>query len=94
MSDVAIVFLVLTCACVLWAVIASLRMGAWLSDHGVKVNWILFRALMPWYVHRYQQMTREIEGRVGPLFPQFVVPINLALLFGVAAMIAMAAARG
>lgn len=27
---------------------------------------------MPWYVHRYQiqMMTREIEGRTGPLFLQ------------------------
>jgi len=94
MSDMVNVFVVLACACALWAVVASLCMGAWLSHHGVKVNWIVFRALMPWYVHRYHQMTREVEGRVGSLFPQFVVPINLALLFGVAALIAMVAARG
>jgi hypothetical protein len=94
MRDVAVVLGVLSAASALWAVVASILMGAWLTRHGVRVNWILFRALMPWYVHRYKAMTREIEGEVGPLFPHFVVPINLALLFAVAALIAMAATRG
>jgi len=93
MGSVAIVLGTLAGACMIWAVVASLCMGAWLSRHGVRVNWILFRGLMPWYVHRYHEMTREIEGRTGPLFPQFVVPINLALLFAVAAIIAVAAAN-
>jgi len=91
MSDVAIVLGALAGSCMVWAIVASLCMGVWLARHGVRVNWILFRALMPWYVHRYQTLTREIEGRTGPLFPQFVVPINLALLFAVAALIALAA---
>lgn len=88
MNDVAIVLCVLACACALWAVVAAIRIGGWLSRHGVKVNWVFYRGLMPWYVHRYRTMTREAEGRVGGLFPQFVVPINLAWVFGVAAVIA------
>lgn len=93
MGAVATLFAALAGACAVWAVVASLCMGAWLSRHGVRVQWILFRALMPWYVHRYHAMTREIDGHGGPLFMHFVVPINLALLFGVAAMIAAMAGR-
>lgn len=93
MRDVAIVLALLACGCALWAVVGSIRMGSWLSQHGVKVHWILFRGLMPWYVHRYQAMTKGIDGRTGPLLPHFVIPINLALLFGVAAVIVLAAAR-
>jgi len=85
MENVAIVLGLLASVCTLWAAVASLAMGAWLSRNGVRVHWILFRALMPWCVHRYRTMTREIEGRTGPLFPQFVVPIHLALLFALAA---------
>lgn len=92
MRDVAVVLGVLSAACALWAVTASILMGAWLSRRGVKVDWLLFRALMPWYVHRYKAMTLELEGEVGSLFPHFLVPINLALLFAVAALIAAAAA--
>ncbi len=94
MKSVAMALAFMAAACALWAVVASLAMGVWLSRHGVEVRWILFRALMPWYVHRYRTMTREIEGRPGSLFPQFVVPINLALLFAVASLLALAAARG
>lgn len=93
MSTVAVVLGLLATVCALWAVVASMCMGAWLSRHGVEVNWLLFRGLMPWYVGQYRTLTRETEGRVGPLFPHFVVPINLALLFAVAAMIAAAAGR-
>lgn len=94
MRNIAVALAFLASVCSLWAVVASLAMGVWVSRHGVKVRWIFFRALMPGYVQRYRTMTREIEGRTGPLFPQFVVPINLALLFAVAALIAQAAARG
>ena len=93
MRAVAILFTALAAVSVVWAVVASLCMGAWLSRHGVRVNWLLFRMLMPWYVHRYHGMTKEIDGHSGPLFMHFVVPINLALLFAVAAMIAAMAAR-
>lgn len=94
MTTVAITFGILAAAGVLWAIVASLAMGAWLSSHGVRVHWIFYRALMPWYVHRYRTMTQEHDGRTGPLFPHFVVAINLALLFAVAALIALVAARG
>jgi len=94
MMTVAITLGLLAAAEVLWAIVASLAMGAWLSSHGVRVHWVFYRCLMPWYVHRYRTMTRELEGQTGPLFPHFVVAINLALLFAVAALISLAAARG
>lgn len=94
MTTVASTFSLLAAAGVLWAIVASLAMGAWLSGHGVSIHWVFYRALMPWYVHRYRTMTRERDGRTGPLFLHFVVAINLALLFAVAALIALAAARG
>jgi hypothetical protein len=92
MQSIATVLGLLAIACVLWAVVASVRMGVWLAAHGVKVHWFFFRGLMPWYVHRYRKMTEEVEGGTGSLFPQFVVPINLALLFAVAALVALSAA--
>lgn len=93
MTDVAVVLTVLAGVCAVWAVVAAMLMGGWLSRHGVKVNWVLFRGLLPWYVSRYREMTREAEGHVGGLFAQFVVPINLALVFGLAAVIATVAGR-
>lgn len=80
-------------ASALWAAIAAVRMGAWLSARGVKVNWFLYRVTMPWYVHRYRKMTTELEGRPGPLFAQFIVAINLSLLFAAATLVLILAGR-
>jgi hypothetical protein len=77
-----------------WAMIAAYRMGAWLSHHGVKVNWFWYRVTMPWHISRYRQMTTEIDGKAGPLYVQFIVAINLALLFAVVMFVAVAVATG
>ena len=93
MKSVAYVLVFFAVASALWATAAAVAMAGWLSQHGVKVNWPLLRLYMPWYVHRYQQMTRESEGKTGPLFAHFVVPINLALLFAVVALLASLVSR-
>jgi len=91
MRNVGFVLVFLAVVSAVWATAAAVRITDWVSRHGVKVNWLLWRLLLPGYIHRYQTMTREMEGRSGPLFAHFVVPINLALLFAVAALIALAA---
>jgi hypothetical protein len=93
MRQVGFVLVFLAVAGAVWATVAAVLMTRCLSRHGVKVNWLLWRLVMPAYVHRYQTMTQEMEGRTGPLFAHFVVPINLALLFAVAALVAFAASR-
>ncbi len=93
MSRVATVPGLLGIASALWAAIAAVRMGAWLSARGVKVNWFFYRATMPWYVDRYRKMTTELDGRPGPLFQQFLVAIALALSFGLATLVLILAGR-
>ena len=93
MKSVAYVLVFFAVASALWATAAAVAMAGWLSHHGVKVNWPLLRLYMPCYVHRYRRMTRESEGRTGPLYPHFVVPINLALLLAVAALLVIVASR-
>mgnify|MGYP001032181374 FL=1 len=93
MNEMAAVPGVLGIASALWAAIAGFRMGARLSARGVKINWLLYRATMPWYVHRYRKMTTELEGRPGPLFGQFLVAIALSLSFGLATIVVILAGR-
>ena len=73
------------------ATVAAGCMTDRLSRHGAKVNWLLWRLPLPGWVHRHRTMTREMEGRTGPFPAPFVVPINFALRFAVAALIARAA---
>ena len=70
-----------------WATIAAFQMGMWLSRHGVAVNWFWFRVLIPRYVGQYKTMTEARDGKPGPLYAHFVIPINVALLFAVAVVI-------
>ncbi len=94
MKGIAVPFLVITVASAVWATIAAFRMTAWLSHHGVEVNWLWFRALVPWYAGRYKRMTTEREGKPGPLFRQFLVAINLTAVFAlVAAILIVAGSR-
>ena len=93
MKDVAVPFVVIAVASAAWATVTAYRMAAWLSLHGVSVNWLMFRALVPWYVHRYRKMTTESQGRPGSLFPQFLIAINLAAVFAVVAVILIVAGK-
>ncbi len=93
MKGVAILLAALTVASAIWATIAAYGMGAWLSHHGVKVNWFLYRATMPWNVARYRKMTMERDGRPGSLYVQFLVAINLALVLAVVSIVLQVAGR-
>ncbi len=93
MKSVAYLLVFFAVTSALWATVAAVAMAGWLSHHGVKVNWFLLRLYMPWYVHRYQKMTRERDGRPGPLYAHFVVPISLALLFAVVGLVVIVASR-
>lgn len=89
MRSMAVFLALIAAAASVWAIVAAFRMGAWLTAHGVKINWLWYRATFPWYVERYKRMTTETEGKTGPLFVQFLVAINLALLLGLAAVVAL-----
>jgi hypothetical protein len=94
MRSVVVFLAILAVASGVWAMIAAYRMGAWLSNHGVKVNWLWYRVTMPWYVHLYKTMTTEREGKVGALFTHFTVMVNIALLLGIATIVGLALSRG
>lgn len=94
MRELAMPFLAIAVAMAAWATVVSMRMVAWLSGHGVKVNWLWIRALLPWYVHRYKTMTSESEGKPGPLFAQFLIAINLAAAFVLLAVVLLVAGGG
>ena len=94
MRGTVVLLTVLAVVSGVWASIAAFRMGAWLTRHGVKINWLWYRATMPWYVHRYKVMTTEMDGRPGPLFAQFLVAINAALVLGILAVVLTAFRNG
>ena len=75
-------------ACALWNVATSIRIYENLRRRGVRVNFFWLRVMAPKYAHQYKKITTQEKGTPGPLFYQWILSINLTLVFGVAAVIA------
>lgn len=88
MNPVAMVLFQLALLCVIWAVVAAICIAVELQRRNVPISWIWLRVLILRYVHQYKEITKKETGRTGPLFYHFVIAINLALVFGVAALVA------
>jgi len=79
----------LAMACVFWNVVASILICIELGKRGIKVNFVFIKALIPWYAHRYKNVTLQETGQVGPLFYHWLVSINGALLTAIAGIAAL-----
>lgn len=78
-------------ACAVWAVVAALLIAHDLNKRGVPVSFFWLRFMILRYLGQYARITQEQDGRVGPLFYHYVVPLNLALVLGI--VLAVMAAR-
>ena len=77
-------------ACVFWNVIASILIATELDRRWyARINYVFLKVLIPFYAHRYKRLTLQKTGRVGPLFYHWLISIIAALLFGIAAILAL-----
>jgi hypothetical protein len=79
--------LVLALLSAFWAIVSSIVMAAYLSTHGVKINYLFFRLLMFKYIHQYRKITMREGGRPGPWFYSFLISINLALVLTITGLV-------
>ena len=66
--------------CVLWHVVTTMFIYENLRRRGEKVNFILLRLWAPWFASKYKAITKAETGRVGTLFHQWVISINLTMV--------------
>ena len=81
---------ILMALCVLsgiWNVVISLIIFESLRKRGISVNFLLLRLMAPKYAFQYREVSRIETGRVGHLFYQWIISINLALVFFLIALI-------
>ncbi len=78
------ILLGLLLVCAIWAVTAAVLIARDLDKRGIPVSFVWLRLMILKYLHQYSKITREEEGRVGPLFYHYVVPLNVALVLAVA----------
>jgi hypothetical protein len=75
MSDI---FFVLAILSALWGVASSLVIASFLSQRGIKINWLFFRILVLKYIHQYHQITKQETGKTGSWFYSYIVSMSLA----------------
>ncbi len=64
----------------LWGVVSSLVIASFLSQRGIKINWLFFRILVLKYINQYQQITKQENGKPGPWFYSYILSMLLALV--------------
>ena len=62
-------------------VVSSIAVTAYVSRHGVKVNYFLWRIMIFKYFSDYQRLTKQETGKVGPWSYAFNAAMILALVF-------------
>jgi len=73
--------------CGFWNVAMSIAIYGSLQKRGVPVSFLWLRLMAPKYAFQFKEITRTETGKVGSLFYQWILSINLALVFFVIAVI-------
>ncbi len=82
-----IFFAVIAFIAVGWYIVASIMIVNELLKRKQKIQFIFINVMLPVYAHRYKKITMEETGKVGSLFYYWLIAINTALVFGIAAII-------
>jgi len=72
---------------VLFGIVFMIMIMSFLSNRGIKINYIFLRLYIFKYVHQYRQITIEENGKPGNLFYAFIVSMNLALVLAIIGII-------
>lgn len=73
---------------VVWAVVSYVLLTAELHKRGVKIPVHTYRWMVLNYLEQYKNMTVAETGKIGNLFFSYTIPINLAWILSLAALIA------
>jgi len=82
-----ILFAVVAAIAVIWFIVSGAMIVNELMKRKHRIKFIIINAMLPVYVHRYRKITLEETGKVGSLYYYWVIAINTALVFAVAAII-------
>ena len=72
---------------VLFGIVFMIMIMSFLSNRGIKINYIFLRLYIFKYLHRYRQITIEENGKPGNLFYAFIFSMNLALVLAIIGII-------
>ena len=81
-----IFFAVIAGIAVVWYVITTLMIYYNLKKRKMNVQFVFLNFMAPSYANRYKKITLEETGKIGTLYYHWIISINVALLFGAAAI--------
>lgn len=84
--NTTIIFAVIAVIALIWYVVSSIMIYSELKKRNVSVNFIFIRFMIIPYANKYKEITKKETGRVGSLFYHWIISINIALVFGIAAV--------
>lgn len=85
--NITILLAVLAFVAIAWNIVSGILIIRDLQKRQQKINFVFIKLMLPIYAHRYKKITLEETGKVGLLFYHWVIAINGALVFAVAAII-------
>lgn len=68
---------------IVWYVVTSILIYEYLRKKEVKVSFLFLRFLIPKYAGQYKKITKTETGKVGTLFYQWIISINIALVVAI-----------
>lgn len=80
-------FLIAAGACSIWAVVSAILITVALDQKGSKTPFPFLGALLFRNLTLYKKLTLQERGKVGCLYYSYVVPINLALVLVIFALV-------
>ncbi len=80
-------FIVFAVFSALWAVVAVVLITRELDRRGMKTPFLLMRLFVFRNLGRYKEVTLKETGKVGALYYHYIIPINLALIFSLVALV-------
>jgi hypothetical protein len=89
--SITIFFAVIAGIAIVWFIVSGIMIVNELMKRKQKIQFIFINVMLPVYTHRYKKIMLEETGKVGSLFYHWVIAINTALVFAVAAIISKVA---
>jgi len=71
----------------IFGIVFMIMITSFLSNRGIKINYIFLRLYIIKYVHQYRKITVEENGKPGNLFYPYIVSMSLALVLAVIGII-------
>jgi hypothetical protein len=84
--SLTIFFAIIAGLAIVWHIASGAMIVNELMKRKQKIQFIFINVMLPVYAHRYKKITVEETGKVGLLFYHWLISINTAIVFGIAAI--------